>query len=57
MTPLTKKEALRQTLTMMSHTVNMFTYKNILSLLRHESIYDYYNDAFLQISKNAQTRR
>jgi hypothetical protein len=35
----------------------MFKNKNVSSLLRHESIYDYHNDAFLQISKNTQTRR
>jgi hypothetical protein len=44
---------------MTSHTVNMFTNKHVLSLLRHERIYDYNNDAFLKNSKkkNTQTRR
>ena len=44
---LAKKETLRQTLTMTSHTVNLFTNKNVSSLVRHERIYDYHNDAFL----------
>ena len=54
---LAKKEMLRQTLTMTSHTVNLFTNKNVSSLVRHERIYDYHNDAFLQISKSIQIRR
>ena len=53
---LAKKETLRQTLTMTSHTVNLFTNKNVSSLVRHERIYDYHN-AYLQISKNIQIRR
>ena len=48
---LAKKETLRQTLTMTSHTVNLFTNKNVSSLLRHECIYDYHNDAFLNFLK------
>ena len=54
---LAKKETLRQTLTMTSHTVNLFTNKNVSSLVRHVRIYDYHNDAFLQISKNTQIKK
>jgi hypothetical protein len=53
---LAKKESVRQTLTMTSHTVNMFTNQNVLSL-RHERIYDYHNVEFLQICKDTQTTR
>jgi hypothetical protein len=35
----------------------MFKNKNESLLLREEGIYDYHNDAFLQISKNTQSRR
>jgi hypothetical protein len=48
---LAEKETLRQTLTMTSHTVNI----NTSLLLCHEGIYDYHNDAFLQISKITQS--
>jgi hypothetical protein len=48
---LEKKETLRQTLIMTSHTVILFINKNVSSLLRHERIFDYHNNAFLQISK------
>jgi hypothetical protein len=48
---LAKKETLHQVLTMTSHTVNILKNKHLSSLLRHEGIYDYNNDAFLQIYK------
>jgi hypothetical protein len=34
-----------------------YTNKNASFLLRHERIYNYHNDAFLQISKNTQIRK